>query len=170
MAFFGSKTIKYPSFYFSSLLRFICASICFRAPVRIKVSPKIRKTKLKTTKRPSPIKAPSSKLCREIKKQPNPKKAIIPKTPLIRMILPISNILFALSIFFITFYYTSSSTKKTSKRTYFFEMVGICGLEPQTSSLSVTRSNQLSYIPELILYILLPAPTKIKHKPRIFLI
>ena len=26
-------------------------------------------------------------------------------------------------------------------------MVGICGLEPQTSSLSVTRSNQLSYIP-----------------------
>ncbi len=28
-----------------------------------------------------------------------------------------------------------------------FEMVGICGLEPQTSSLSVTRSNQLSYIP-----------------------
>ena len=27
-------------------------------------------------------------------------------------------------------------------------LVGICGLEPQTSSLSVTRSNQLSYIPE----------------------
>ena len=27
------------------------------------------------------------------------------------------------------------------------KMVGICGLEPQTSSLSVTRSNQLSYIP-----------------------
>ena len=26
-------------------------------------------------------------------------------------------------------------------------LVGICGLEPQTSSLSVTRSNQLSYIP-----------------------
>ena len=26
-------------------------------------------------------------------------------------------------------------------------VVGICGLEPQTSSLSVTRSNQLSYIP-----------------------
>ena len=25
--------------------------------------------------------------------------------------------------------------------------MGICGLEPQTSSLSVTRSNQLSYIP-----------------------
>lgn len=28
-------------------------------------------------------------------------------------------------------------------------MVGICGLEPQTSSLSVTRSHQLSYIPML---------------------
>ena len=28
-------------------------------------------------------------------------------------------------------------------------LVGICGLEPQTSSLSVTRSNQLSYIPEM---------------------
>ena len=27
--------------------------------------------------------------------------------------------------------------------------MGICGLEPQTSSLSVTRSNQLSYIPDL---------------------
>ena len=26
-------------------------------------------------------------------------------------------------------------------------MVGLCGLEPQTSSLSVTRSNQLSYNP-----------------------
>ena len=26
-------------------------------------------------------------------------------------------------------------------------MVGLCGLEPQTSSLSVTRSNQLSYSP-----------------------
>ena len=31
-------------------------------------------------------------------------------------------------------------------------MVGICGLEPQTSSLSVTRSNQLSYIPRLSLF------------------
>ena len=28
-------------------------------------------------------------------------------------------------------------------------VVGICGLEPQTSSLSVTRSNQLSYIPKV---------------------
>ena len=27
------------------------------------------------------------------------------------------------------------------------EVVGLCGLEPQTSSLSVTRSNQLSYSP-----------------------
>ena len=27
------------------------------------------------------------------------------------------------------------------------KMVGISGLEPETSSLSVTRSNQLSYIP-----------------------
>lgn len=27
------------------------------------------------------------------------------------------------------------------------KLVGLCGLEPQTSSLSVTRSNQLSYIP-----------------------
>ena len=49
------------------------------------------------------------------------------------------------------------------------DMVGICGLEPQTSSLSVTRSNQLSYIPRPnILYILLPAPAKIKHKPGVF--
>ncbi len=31
-------------------------------------------------------------------------------------------------------------------------MVGICGLEPQTSSLSVTRSNQLSYIPNLFYF------------------
>lgn len=31
-------------------------------------------------------------------------------------------------------------------------LVGICGLEPQTSSLSVTRSNQLSYIPELLTF------------------
>ena len=31
-------------------------------------------------------------------------------------------------------------------------MVGICGLEPQTSSLSVTRSNQLSYIPKAPTY------------------
>lgn len=30
---------------------------------------------------------------------------------------------------------------------YLLRLVGICGLEPQTSSLSVTRSNQLSYIP-----------------------
>ena len=29
-------------------------------------------------------------------------------------------------------------------------LVGICGLEPQTSSLSVTRSNQLSYIPIIL--------------------
>ena len=33
------------------------------------------------------------------------------------------------------------------------KMVGICGLEPQTSSLSVTRSNQLSYIPIIELLI-----------------
>ena len=32
------------------------------------------------------------------------------------------------------------------------QMVGICGLEPQTSSLSVTRSNQLSYIPVFKLF------------------
>ena len=31
-------------------------------------------------------------------------------------------------------------------------LVGICGLEPQTSSLSVTRSNQLSYIPDLFYF------------------
>ena len=30
-------------------------------------------------------------------------------------------------------------------------MVGLCGLEPQTSSLSVTRSNQLSYNPKLLM-------------------
>ena len=37
----------------------------------------------------------------------------------------------------------------------FLEMVGICGLEPQTSSLSVTRSNQLSYIPNFHNYTLI---------------
>ena len=46
------------------------------------------------------------------------------------------------------------------------DVVGICGLEPQTSSLSVTRSNQLSYIPNFhystkdsaILQVLRPLP------------
>ena len=37
------------------------------------------------------------------------------------------------------------ATKKSLSRS--IVVVGICGLEPQTSSLSVTRSNQLSYIP-----------------------
>jgi hypothetical protein len=32
-----------------------------------------------------------------------------------------------------------------------FSLVGLCGLEPQTSSLSVTRSNQLSYSPGLLM-------------------
>lgn len=31
-------------------------------------------------------------------------------------------------------------------------MVGDSGLEPETSSLSVTRSNQLSYIPDLFYF------------------
>ena len=43
---------------------------------------------------------------------------------------------------------------------YYPLLVGICGLEPQTSSLSVTRSNQLSYIP--IPSILPQLNTKIK--------
>ncbi len=33
--------------------------------------------------------------------------------------------------------------------TYRQIVVGLCGLEPQTSSLSVTRSNQLSYSPSI---------------------
>ena len=34
-----------------------------------------------------------------------------------------------------------------SARTFFLQMVGVLGFEPRTSSLSGTRSNQLSYTP-----------------------
>ena len=47
--------------------------------------------------------------------------------------------------------YVRRFTSNTKNRPYaefiISNLVGICGLEPQTSSLSVTRSNQLSYIP-----------------------
>ena len=46
----------------------------------------------------------------------------------------------------------SIAKKKMPRWAIFFLVVGICGLEPQTSSLSVTRSNQLSYIPLSVFY------------------
>ena len=51
-----------------------------------------------------------------------------------------------------SFFFWSASSDERRRKTakigdFNSKLVGICGLEPQTSSLSVTRSNQLSYIP-----------------------
>ena len=42
-------------------------------------------------------------------------------------------------------------------------MVGVLGFEPRTSSLSGTRSNQLSYTPEIYQTILFPKSALLKH-------
>ena len=49
--------------------------------------------------------------------------------------------------FFVMMKADKKHIKNRPKCRLIYNLVGICGLEPQTSSLSVTRSNQLSYIP-----------------------
>ena len=51
---------------------------------------------------------------------------------------------------------TSLEVSSTSCR---FELVGVLGFEPRTSSLSGTRSNQLSYTPDIPLKMALPSAT-----------